>query len=273
LTSAPTQMSDDRADALTDNAFLGGALHLLQPRKGARAGTDAVMLAASVAQSADTPARVLEAGCGVGAVALCLAWRLPRLLVTGVEIDPAASDLARRNAARNGLSDRVEILEGDVTSPFAALEAKGVRREGYDHVLANPPYLNADSARSPGDVGKRRAHVMTRGGLDAWVRFLATCAAPRGRLWMIHRADALPCILAALQGRFGGVHLFPLFPRAGAPATRIIVAATKGRQAGLTLQQGLALHQPGGGYTPSAEAALRHGAAISIEAPASSGRQ
>lgn len=256
-------MSDDDTGTLTDDAFLGGALHLLQPRKGARSGTDAVMLAASVA--ADAQARVLEAGCGVGAVALCLAWRLRRAHVTGIEIDPSLCELARRNAARNNLSDRVEIIEGDVTRPFAGLEAKGVRREAYDHVVANPPYLPAESARAPGDADKRRAHVMTPGGLDAWVRFLATCAAARGRLWMIHRADALPAVLAALEGRFGGVRLFPLFPRAGAPATRLIVSATKGSRAALALLPGLTLHRPDGAYTETAEATLRHGAALSLD--------
>ena len=260
-------MSDDRADALTDDAFLGGALHLLQPRKGARAGTDAVMLAASV--TATGRARVLEAGCGVGAVALCLAWRLPDVQVTGVEIDPAMAELARRNAARNGLSERVAMIEGDVTSAFAGLEARGVRREGYDHVVANPPYLPEERARAPGDADKRRAHVMTPGGLDAWVRFLATCAAPRGKLWMIHRADALGTVLAALEGRFGGLRLFPLFPRANAPATRVIVSATKGSRAALQMLPGLTLHRPDGRYTPAAEAVLRHGAALPLDAPAS----
>lgn len=256
-------MSDN--GTLTDDAFLGGALQLTQPRKGARSGTDAVMLAASVA--ADAPACVLEAGCGAGAVALCLARRLPQVCVTGVEIDPALCELARHNAARNGLAGRVEIIEGDVTGPFAAFEAQGVRREGYDHVVANPPYLPEGSARAPGNADKRRAHVMTQGGLDEWVRFLAACAAPDALLWMIHRADALKDLLDALGGRFGGVRVYPLFPRAGAPATRLIVSAMKGSRAGLQILPGLTLHRADGGYTEMAEAVLRHGAALSFDAP------
>lgn len=259
-------MNDDlQPDALTDDAFLGGALHLLQPRKGARAGTDAVMLAASVAHEAGDPARVLEAGCGVGAVALCLAWRLPRAQVTGVEIAPELCDLGRRNAERNRLADRVEIIEGDVTGPFSALEKQGVRREGYDHVLANPPYLPEGSARVPTSEDKRRAHVMSPGDLGDWIRFLATCAVPHGKLWMIHRADALPDLLGALQGRFGGVSLFPLFPNAGAAATRVLVTATKGSRGRLELLPGLVLHGPDGRYTDTLEGVLRHGAALSLE--------
>jgi len=260
-------MSNDRGSALTDDAFLGGALHLLQPKNEARSGTDAVMLAASVGHCPDDAATVLEAGCGVGAVALCLAWRLPGARVTGVEIDPALCELARRNAARNALANRVDIVEGDVTGAFTALEERGVRREGYDHVLANPPYLPAGSARPPVPAGKRRAHMMSPEGLDAWVRFLAACAAPRGKLWMIHRADALSAILDALKGRFGGTCLFPLFPRAGAPAARVLIEATKGSRAALALLPGLVLHDSSGRYTPAADAALRHGAALSRRVP------
>jgi len=263
-------MNREDAAALSDDAFLGGALDLLQPRSGARAGTDAVILAASVANAHDGGARMLEAGCGVGTVSLCLAWRLAGAHVTGVEIDSDLCELARRNAERNNLGTRVELVEGDVTGPFAALEARGIRREGYDHVIANPPYLPEGRTRAPAD-GKRDAHVMAPGGLDAWVRFLAACAAPAGCLWMIHRADALAQVLAALNGRFGGAQVFPLFPRAGVPAGRIIVSAVKGSRAGLTLLPGLVMHETDGRYTATAEAVLRHGAALPLDrtAPAS----
>lgn len=249
---------------LSDDAFLGGSLRLLQPAKGARSGTDAVMLAASVTGSDVGSMRVLEAGCGVGAVALCLACRLSSAHVTGVEIDACMADLARQNAARNSLDGRITVVQGDVMGPFAALEARGVQREGYDHVIANPPYLPEGSARAP-DEAKRGAHVMTEGGLDAWVRFLAACAAPRGRLWVIHRADALAEVLAALSGRFGGAQVFPLFPRAGAPARRIIVSAVKGSRARLSLLPGLVMHATDGSYTAIAEAVLRHGAALPLD--------
>ncbi|MFP3921408.1 MAG: tRNA1(Val) (adenine(37)-N6)-methyltransferase [Dichotomicrobium sp.] len=263
--------ADGTSAALSDDAFLGGRLHLLQPRKGARAGTDAVLLAASVAQPPEEPARILEAGCGSGAVALCLAWRLPRVHVTGVEIDSDLCELTRRNAERNGLSQHVAVVHGDVRGPFSALEAEGIRREGYDHVVANPPYLPAGRSRAPANADKQQAHVMAPGELGEWVRFLAACAAPRGRLWLIHRADALPDLLAALKGRFGGVRLFPLFPRAGAPATRIIISGRKGSRAGLKLLPGLVMHDSDGRYTPAAEASLRDGAPLPQETPDDAG--
>mgnify|MGYP001821000592 CR=1 FL=1 len=57
-------------DDLSRDAFLGGKLHLLQPKTGYRAGVDPVLLAASVPAAAGE--RVLDLGCGVGAAALCL---------------------------------------------------------------------------------------------------------------------------------------------------------------------------------------------------------
>jgi tRNA1Val (adenine37-N6)-methyltransferase len=54
----------------------------------------------------------------------------------------------------------------------------------------------------------------------------------------------------------------PLWPRLGAPAKRIIVMATKGSRAPLTLTAGLVLHRADGGYTAEADAVLRDGAGL-----------
>ncbi len=130
-------------------------------------------------------------------------------------------------------------------------------REGYDLVMANPPYHREGTVRTAPDRG--RAHVMQDGGLAAWVRFFATMTAPKGAVTVIHRADALTELLPLLARSFGAIGVFPLFPKPGEAATRVIVRAEKGRRAGLTLLQGLVLHEPDGRYTARAEAVLRGG--------------
>jgi tRNA1(Val) A37 N6-methylase TrmN6 len=62
-------------DAITENTVLDGRVRLLQPERGYRAGMDAALLAAAC-EAADG-ARVLEAGCGVGAALLAAASRWP----------------------------------------------------------------------------------------------------------------------------------------------------------------------------------------------------
>src|SRR5690349_12697346 len=104
--------------ALTEDALLDGRVHLLQPRRGYRVAVDAVLLAAAVHPRAGE--RVLDLGAGVGAVGLCLARRVPDCTIVGVELQPALADLARRNAALNGLGDRLQILVHDLAQPLPA---------------------------------------------------------------------------------------------------------------------------------------------------------
>src|SRR5688500_9387704 len=95
----------DEASATTEDAILGGRLVLRQPRRGHRFGHDAILLAAAVDAAPGSVA--VEFGAGVGAAGLALAQRVPRLAVVLVEVDAALADLARANAARNNLADRV----------------------------------------------------------------------------------------------------------------------------------------------------------------------
>jgi tRNA1(Val) A37 N6-methylase TrmN6 len=231
-----------------------------QPRSGLRAGLDAVMLAAACpASTGDT---VLEAGSGSGVAGLCLAARVPGVSVVGVEIDGSLAVLAGQNAARNHLGGAFQVVNADVTAPWAELETLGIRRDHYDHVIANPPFYSALETRTAPNTARSRACTMPPGGLERWLRFLAGCARPGGRLTMIHRADTLPELLALVQDRFGGIEILPLYPKPGTGAVRIILRGVKGSRAPLTLRQGLILHARDG--TPTREAAmiLREGRAL-----------
>jgi tRNA1(Val) A37 N6-methylase TrmN6 len=105
---------------------------------------------------------------------------------------------------------------------------------------------------------------MGEAGLEAWIKFAASMAAPQGGITIVHRPDMLDELLRALHRRFGAVTIFPLFPRQGEPAGRVIVAARKGSRAPLSLRAGLVLHRPDGSYTELAEAVLREGVALPV---------
>lgn len=250
-----------RADGgLTDDGFLGSRLKILQPKRGHRAGLDAVFLAAATPASAGET--VLDAGAGVGVAGLCLSARVPDIRMTLLEIEPELASLARQNAARNGMAATVEVIEADI---LALDPVRGGRPAGFDHVIANPPFYAAGTVSDTADAGRKRAHQLARGDLDAWVRFLHAQAAPRGVLTMIHRPAALPDLLGAFEGRFGAVRVYPLFPRPGEPALRILVRAGKGRRGELALLPGLVLHDADGSSTAEAESVLRDGRALVIE--------
>jgi tRNA1(Val) A37 N6-methylase TrmN6 len=267
--SAPPPMTAEPAGEAgglltTNDAFLGGRLVIGQPKTGPRAGIDAVFLAAACpAQAGD---RVLEAGAGSGIVSLAVARRVPGAAVTGVEIDPRLTGLANANAASNGLTQAARFIEGDVTLGAGAFAAHGLALSSFDHVLANPPFLITGEARLPPDATLRRAHAADPGEWEAWVRFLSAFARPKGTLTLVHRADALPRLLPLLERRFGSLIVFPLFPRRGEPATRILIQGIMGSKGPLQIREGLALHRENGGFTKDAEAVLREGARLELHA-------
>ena len=241
--------------ALTRDVFLGGRLAIWQPREGYRAATDPVLLAAAVPARAGQS--VLELGCGAGVALLSLGLRVPHLVLNGVERQPVYADLARRNAAENGL--QAAITEADLTALPPDL------RQGFDHVLANPPYYRAGSPAAR-DAGRDQA-LREETPLAHWVEAGLKRVKPGGHLTMIHLADRLPEILCAVIGK-AGVMVRPLTPRMGREAGRVLVLAKKGGRAPFRLLAPLVLHEGAShladrdDFSPEARAVLRDGQAI-----------
>lgn len=246
------------------DSFLDGRFRAFQPESGPRAAIDALFLAASVPVKSGNNEHVLEAGMGTGVASLALAARIRDVEITGVEIQPCLSALAGGNIRLNDFSSRIEVIEADLTGPRAALLDAELKPETYAHVLANPPFYSSDRARTPANKSVARAYVAEEGSLEAWIKFLAAMAAPRGTATIIHRAEALPELLEGMHSRFGGLTVFPLFPRAGEPASRVIVRGIKGSRAPVVLAHGLILHEADGQYTQAAEKILREGEGLGL---------
>lgn len=239
-------------DDLTEDRLLDGRVRLHQPRQGLRAGHDAVLLAAAI------PARpgemVLEAGCGSGAVFLCLLARVPGISVLAVERDAGLAALARENAARNGWAAQVTVLEGDVADP--ALRRALPRTA---HAFANPPYWPAGT-QPPAALRAGATHAEDV-PLAAWAGFLAHGLAHRGSLTLVLPAARFADGVVALQGAgCGSLALLPLWPQAGQAAKRVLLAGRRGGRGPARVLPGLALHGP----DAAAEPILREAAALKL---------
>lgn len=249
-------MSDTASGPVREDLLLGGTLRLRQPVEGHRAGTDAVLLAAS------TPARcsstIVDLGAGVGTVGLILAARNPRAQVILVERNPMFAALARENVSLNGLDGRTTTICADIAASSAALSEIGLTERLADLVVTNPPFLTGDHWRASPLASRRSAHVMAPGeGLERWVKAARRLLRPRGTLVLIHRADALPEILSALQTGFGGIMIRPVHPKADQPAVRLLVTATAQSKAPAGVLPGLVLHESDGRFTSLADAIHR----------------
>ena len=259
MTPRPRPLAEPGAPeaATSRDALLGGRVVLDQPAAGYRAAIDPVLLAAAVpASPADA---VLDLGCGAGAAALCLLARVPEVRVTGLDLQIALVRMAGANARANRVAARFVPMVGDV----ARLPPR-LAPASFDHVMCNPPYLKPEAGRPSPHRARDLATREGPAGLADWVGAALVMARSRGTLSFIHRAERLGDLLGALEGRAGDIAVFPLWPKPGAPARRILVQARKGTRGPLSLCPGMVLHEAEGGFAPAAEAILRDAAPLVI---------
>ncbi len=240
----------------SERAFtlLGGRVAMAATPRGLKPTTDAVMLAAAV--EAGPGARVLDAGCGAGAVGLCLLARSPGLRVTGIDSEPEMVRLARRNVSRNPFAAGMAVERGDLRRAAGAAGP-------YDVAATNPPYLEPRSGRPPPDPLRAAATIETM-ALRDWIGACLRRLRPGGLFVLIHRPERMPEILRALDTVAGRAMRLDLRAKAasGAPE-RVLVKAVKGAAGdGIATAPPLVLHDDAGRYTAEAEAVLRHGRAL-----------
>lgn len=213
---------------------------------------DPVLLSAAV--QAPSGARILDAGCGTGAALFCALNRLENVAGVGLELQTELVDLAWQGVHANEFSDRANIVAGDLATPPNDLTTP------FEAVFTNPPYFESRSV--PPLPEDDQAHVEKNLSLAHWIKACLKCLCPDGLFAIIHRAERATDIIVALQGRAGAVTLYPLWPKEGRPAKRVIVTARKGRRSPASLQPGLVLHKENGEFTPEANAILRDGAPL-----------
>lgn len=105
------------------------------------------------------PIRIADVGCGSGAIAIALARNLAQAQITAMEISAKALALAKENAERNGVVDRIRFLCGNLLAP--------VERERFDIVASNPPYVpTADRASLAVEVRDHEPPIALFAGAD-----------------------------------------------------------------------------------------------------------
>lgn len=239
---------------VTRDAFLGGRLTLSQPSHGFRAGLDSVLLGAAVGEGRKL---LLDLGCGVGTAAFVA-------MANGVEIAATLADqngemtaLAGQNAAANGLAGRTRVIHLDITAKGAERRAAGLADNGYDSVIANPPFFADGAGTLAADAGRAGARHMDAATLDLWIRTAASSAAAGGEIVFVYPAHGLAPLLAGFEHRFGAVTILPLAPRQGDPVTRVLIRGIKGSRAPLVLLSTRILHAEGRTFAPDFDAIFR----------------
>ena len=135
-----------------------------------RAATEALVDAA-LQRIDGLPMRIADVGTGSGAIAVALAVNRPHVEVWATDTSPEAVALARENAERNGVADRVHVFEGDLLTPIEF---------PVELVVANLPYLPEREHDDRYDDEPPEAVYAPGDGLDPYRRLLDACR--EGRL-------------------------------------------------------------------------------------------
>lgn len=129
-----------------------------------------------------SPVDILDLCTGSGCIVVAAAVNLPDARLTAVDISPAALEVARENAARRGVSERIQFIEGDLLAPITT----GAR---FDFIVSNPPYVaDADMETLPADIRLHEPLLALQAGpegLDVIARLVTDAPGslrPGGRL-------------------------------------------------------------------------------------------
>lgn len=241
-------------DSVSEDSFFLGRMRLRQPREGYRVAIDPLLLAAALSVK---PGQALaELGCGSGAASLALLLRTDGVEITGFEIECELASLAESNAALNGLQERFQLVPGDLrqTSKF--------HTQSFDQVFMNPPYDALGAGTPSKSASKASAHQGGEAELADWLTAARRLLRPKGQVTIILRSARLDELIALASPAFGAMEIFPLWPKPGREAKRVILRATLGSKAPCRLLPGLLLHEADGRYSQRAQALLDRPSAI-----------
>ncbi len=241
-------------ETYTADYLLDKQVRIYQPIDGYRASSDAVLLSAMV-DSLKDGGKILDVGSGTGAIALCLAQRLQKRnpQIAGLELQPELVKLANMSAAENGF-DFLHFHAADIR---LKLDIANILPCSFEVVISNPPYSEHDMP-SP-NASKAAAHNHSDFSLEKWIAFCLKMAKPFGKIYLVHRAEVLPQICAALQNKAGALTVLPIYSKAGQEAKRVIISAQKDSKSPCRILPPFVTHDADGKYTPTAEKILRQG--------------
>lgn len=185
-------------------------------------------------------------------VGLLLAQVLPEVEVTALEMQPELASLARRNAALNNLSARLQVALADMRL------TEDLPGQAYDTVVINPPFRPKGSGRlGPGEQRNQARHELTC-NLDQWTRAAAHALKPKGRLYLVFPAWRLVGLMAGLKGAgLTPKRLRMVYSRPGGPGRLVLIEARPGGGEELTVASPLYIHHLGQNWSEETAALVR----------------
>jgi len=170
---------------------IDGNIKIIQKKNGFRFGTDAVLLS-RFARCEKNPA-ILDLCTGNGVIPLLLHNKTNKK-ICGIEIQESVADMAKRSAELNKLSDKIEIICGDLREA-----EKYYPKRSFDVITCNPPYIKSGGGIINDSDSKIIARHEVMCCLEDVIRISSLMLTQRGRLFMVHKPFRLADILCLMR--------------------------------------------------------------------------
>ncbi len=227
-----------------------GGLRLIQKPEEFCYGVDAVILADFAAKySRKTFRSAVDLGTGTGIIPLILSYKTEIPSITGIEVQAASFDRARRNSSMNGLEGRVEFVHGDVKD-YKTGWGKSLQGS-VDLVTSNPPYTAGSSGLTSSNPAKLIARHETTASLEDFMKCAAYVLRDKGEFFMVHRPSRIVDICCL--GRQYGLEVKELqfvSPNRESKPNILLVHMVKGGGRETKMLPPLYVYDMDGNYTP-----------------------
>lgn len=230
---------NERIDSLQRNGY-----SIIQDSTRFCFGMDAVLLSEFV--KVKKGAEVLDFCTGTGVIPILLCAKTEGKHFTALEIQPEVADMAKRSVEMNELSDKIEVICGDLKDSKEIFKGNE-----FDVVTVNPPYMVPTNALVNPDESKAIARHEIKCTLDDVLLQAARVLKSNGHFFMVHKPDRLAEIIIKMKEyKLEPKRLRIVYPRVGSEPNMILIEGTKGGNAGMKVEKPLIIYDANGAYTP-----------------------
>lgn len=206
-------------------------------------GMDAVLLSGFA--NVKPGEHVLDLGTGTGIIPILLEAKTKGEHFTGLEIQPESADMAERSVKLNGLTERINIVTGDIKEASSIFGASS-----FEVVTTNPPYMIGQHGISNPEDAKAIARHEILCDLDDILRESSRLLKPQGRFYMVHR----PFRLAEIFSKMIEYHIEPkrmklVYPFVDKEPNMVLIEGLRGGRSRLTVEKPLIVYKEPGVYT------------------------
>lgn len=239
---------------ITIDNILNGNIKIKQLNNSYRVGIDAILLASMVSPGKDNFIDILDLGAGIGAVSLCILYRLSNANLTSIEKVKDYYDLCLENIKINPfINNRYNPLLGEIQD-FPNLF------NSFDIVVSNPPYYKKSEARVPKNLLRSLANVESGASLQDFVNFAYCYLRSKGSVFIIQKTYRILELLNNINlNCWGNITLYPIYSYKNRDADRTIISMQKSSKQPFKVTSGIIIHNRDSSYTDQALSIIRDG--------------